>query len=309
MVRTDSNPVVVAPSPTPVRDDDSIDFAAIEHNVNRWLETPLSGFVLNTENGEEAFFSEQDRLEVVRTVRRVSGNQKLIIGGVDSPSVSETIRMSEALVGAGAELIRMRIPRLTTNICGYFEQVIPRVPAPVIVIHQMAPGLFLSSPTSIAAEPELLSDLVAYDNVFGYIGSDNLRFESRLRTLMPAEKQYWASNGSLLVPGVMMGANGACMMLGNVAPHACCDILCHGLAGDWAEAQRIQTRVLELDWQILSRRAAGLKAALNLLGYQAGLPRSPTLPCTANDLEIIRQALLSAGLLLPQDDLSNDGGR
>ena len=66
-------PIVVAPTPTPFRDDDeqSVDFDALERNVGRWLDTPLSGFVVVTANGEETMLSEAERLETVRTVASV----------------------------------------------------------------------------------------------------------------------------------------------------------------------------------------------------------------------------------------------
>ncbi|MGE0757518.1 MAG: dihydrodipicolinate synthase family protein [Pirellulaceae bacterium] len=291
-------PLVVAPSPTPFRDDDAVDYSSIERNVNRWLETPLSGFVLNSENGEEAFLSETERLEVVRTVHRVAGARKLLIAGIDNPSVTETLRLAESLVRVGAELIRIRIPRLTANVRGYFEQVIPRVSVPVIVIHQPAPGTFLSGgAASLSTSAELIGELVARDNVFGYIASADLRFESRVRTFVPANKRFWTGNGSLLLPGVAIGANGACMMLGNVAPRECVEVVRLALGGNLVDAQRLHTRLVEPDWQILSRGAAGLKAALQLLGFDVGVPRAPQARCSPDDVERIRQAMQRAGLL------------
>ena len=59
-IPSSDQPIVVAPTPTPFRDDDeqSVDFGALERNVGRWLETPLSGFVVVTANGEETMLSE-----------------------------------------------------------------------------------------------------------------------------------------------------------------------------------------------------------------------------------------------------------
>jgi hypothetical protein len=74
------DPIVVAPSPTPFRDDDSVDYEAIERNVRRWLDTPLSGFVLNSENGEEAFLSERERLEMAG---RLGLPQVVSLGALD----------------------------------------------------------------------------------------------------------------------------------------------------------------------------------------------------------------------------------
>lgn len=285
-------PIVVAPSPTPFRDDDSVDFAAIERNVARWRKTPLSGFVLNSENGEEAFLSEAEKLEIVRSVHRAGDGEKLIIGGIDNPSVTETLRFAEKLVEAGAELLRIRIPRLGGNVRGYFEQVIPRTAAPVVVIHQMAPGTFLNSGSTPGAPAELIGELVAMDNAFGYITSDNLRFEARVRLYVPPEKKFWTANGSVLLTGAAAGANGGCLMLANVFPAECREVLRLVMAGNLAAAQELQFRLVEADWRILSRGAAGLKTALNLLGYETGRPRSPSLPCDDVAVEQIRNALM-----------------
>lgn len=291
------DPIVVAPSPTPFREDDSVDYRAIERNVRRWLDTHLSGFVLNSENGEEAFLSEEERLEIVRTVHRACDGRKFIVAGVDNPSVTETLRTAEELVEVGAELIRVRIPRLTGNVRRYFEQVIPRIAVPVVIIHQPAPGTFLSGSAPIAASAELIGELVAMENVFGYIASADIRFESHVRAFAPANKRFWIGNGSLLLPGAAIGSNGGCMMLANVAPQHCQDVLRFVMDRKLPEAQALQTRLLDADWQILSRGAAGLKAALNLLGYETGVPRSPQSPCTAAETERIQLALRRAGLL------------
>ena len=286
-----SAPIVVAPSPTPFKTDDSIDFAAIEHNTSRWCETPLSGFVLNSENGEESFLSESEKLEIVRAVNRARDGKKFIVGGIDSPSVAETLRKGEQLVEAGAELLRVRIPRLAGNVRDYFEQVIPRAAAPIVIIHQMAPGTFLNSGTSPGASAELIGELVSHDNVFAYITSDNLRFEARVRLYVPQEKNFWTANGSILLTGGVAGANGACLMLGNVFPAECVQVLQLISDGNWQAAKELQFRLVEADWQILSRGAAGLKAALNHLGFQAGVPRSPQPACDELATRQIQKAI------------------
>ncbi|MDA1279103.1 MAG: dihydrodipicolinate synthase family protein [Chloroflexi bacterium] len=292
-----SNPIVVAPSPTPFKADDSVDHGAIERNVQKWLKTPLSGFVLNSENGEEQFLSEAERLEIVRTVNAARNGEKFIVGGVDSSSVTDSIRIAEALVDAGAEMIRIRIPRLTTNVSGYFEQVVPRVPAPVVIIHQMAPGKFAGGDAPVGAPAEVIGDLVDIDNVFGYIASGNVRFETRVRTFVTTEKPFWLGNGLLLLAMSAIGANGACLMFGNVAPTECHAIISSVMNGDLRAAQEIQSRCIEADYQILDRGAAGIKAALEILGYEGGAPRLPVSPVSAAEREIIRAAMQSARLV------------
>ncbi|HJP27312.1 MAG TPA: dihydrodipicolinate synthase family protein [Dehalococcoidia bacterium] len=291
------NPIVVAPSPTPFKADDSVDHAAIERNVQKWLKTPLSGFVLNSENGEEEFLSVAERLEIVRTVNKARNGEKFIVGGVDSSSVTQSIKTAGDLVEAGAEMIRIRIPRLTENVTGYFEQVVPRVPAPVMIIHQMAPGMFAGGAAPVGAQPEVIGDMIDLDNVFGYIASGNVRFEARVRNFVTSKKPFWLGNGLLLLAMSAIGANGACLMFGNVAPVECHQIISSVMNGDLATAQEVQTRIIEADQQILDRGPAGIKAALDLLGYDGGSPRSPNLPSSSEEREIIRAAMKQARLI------------
>jgi 4-hydroxy-tetrahydrodipicolinate synthase len=297
MIAEIDNPIVVAPTPTPFARNDGVDFDALQRNIERWIRTPLSGFVLNSENGEEAFLSEDEKLRIVRCVNQICGDEKLLIAGIDSPSLTDTLRLAEAFAEAGADYIRLRIPRLTDNVADYLRYTISRCSIPVYIINQPAPGMFLSSTAPRNITAELIGNVTAMDNVAGYIASADLRFEARVRTFIPAQKHFWTGTGSLLLAGAVIGADGACLMLGNVAPQECVDVLKLASKGNVAAARTIQDRLHETDWQILSRRAAGLKAALILQGFDAGVPRAPSSACSPEDIETIRQAMISAGLL------------
>ncbi len=291
------DPIVIAPSPTPFTADDQVDFGAVERNVERWLKTPLSGFMLNSENGEESFLSEQERLDIIRTVNNARAGQKFIVGGIDSPSVSESIRIAESLAEAGAELVRVRIPRLTDDVHGYFDQVIPNLPVPALLINQPAPGMFGQSLPLAAGSPEMIGAVCEMDNVYGYIAGGNIRFESMTRMHVPAEKKFWIGNGVLLLPGAAIGADGACLMFGNIAAAETIEMLTLVRDGKLAEAQEMQKRLNNADWQVLSRGAAGIKAALNLLGYEGTQPRKPSTPLSNEEVVRLKAALQEAGLV------------
>ena len=269
------DPILVAPSPTPFDKNDSVDYSAIENNVSKWLETPLTGFVLGSENGEESFLTELEKLKIVKTVSECNYGKKIIIGGVDNPSIKGTIEEAEKLVESGANMIRLRIPRNRTSVIPYFEDVLDKIPVPVLVIHQMAPGNFDKFSTQIGASPEEIGEICSHPNVFGYISSSLIRFEAKVKQHIPAEKKFWACNSIILLPEIAIGANGACMMFGNIAPQHSLDILSLAMNNQLEEAYNIHTSIIDADWHILSSGAAGLKYALDLLGYQGGLPRNP----------------------------------
>ena len=143
----------------------------------------------------------------------------------------------------------------------------------------------------------MIGAMCRLDNVFGYITDHDARFEAWVRPHIPEEKKFWICNGGLLAFGTLMGANGACMWLGNIAPKLCMDIISLGYQEKFTEARDLQVIASKLDRTIGQFGVAGVKAALGLLGYEGISPRSPTPSVTDAQLEEISSVLVEAGLL------------
>ena len=286
------DPIVVAPTPTPFDSEDRVDHDALGRNVERWLETPLSGFVLGTANGEELSLGDGEKIGIVETVSQAHGGQRFVIAGIDNPASTETLRLAEAYAKAGADMVRVRIPRPMSpvEVEAYFLKVTSESPVPVVVIHQTFTGV-------PAAPPELIGDLISLDNVFGYITDHDIRFEGRVRIYAPEQKRFWICNGGLLLAGAAMGANGTCMWLGNIAPALCRDIVAKGYDGRVTEARPLQMLASRMDGIIGQHGVAGVKAALGLLGYEGTAPRHPQSELERGDVDEIRFVLGEAGLL------------
>ena len=118
-----------------------------------------------------------------------------------------------------------------------------------------------------------------------------------MRSEVPDNRRFWICNGGLLAYGALMGANGACMWLGNVAPKLCMDIMTLGLQGKYAEARELQKSASNLDRAIIRYGTPGVKEALRLLGYEGMLPRLPVSAVDADGSLRIRAVMESEGLL------------
>lgn len=287
-----NDPIVVAPTPTPFDAQDRVDHGMLARNIERLMATPLDGYVLGTINGEEDALSEDEKAAIVATVARVAGSEKLIIAGIDNPSPLDTVRQAARYVDLGADLIRVRIPRDREpgELISYFSDVLSRTPAPVIVIHQ--------TPTrEPAAPPEVIGAICQMDNVYGYVTDHDIRFESWVRPGVPEGRKFWTCNGSLLLPGVLIGANGAMMWLGNVAPELAVQIVRLGSQGKFNPARDMQARAARLDGVIARYGVAGVKSALELQGFEGMSPRSPALAVPYEARSVIEMELREAGLL------------
>ncbi|MEC7880452.1 MAG: dihydrodipicolinate synthase family protein [Chloroflexota bacterium] len=290
------SPILVAPSPTPFTSDGKVDYQGLENNATKWLNTELTGFVLGTENGEEQLLNFEEKKDICKTVISVAKEKKLIIAGIDNPSVKGTLEDAESYIRLGVDVLRIRIPRRRDTIDKYFNEVLEKISAPVLIIHQMAPGGFANSMTTEGADPDQIGRFCSHDAVIGYIASHLVRFEMMTRKFVAKSKQFWVPNAMLMAAQILEGANGACFMLGNIAPKLCIKIMKLGLEGNYSESKKLNDSLVDVDWNILSRGAPGLKYAMDLLGYQGGDPRSPLNILDEKAKSEIKKALHISGI-------------
>ena len=160
----------------------------------------------------------------------------------------------------------------------------------------MSPGGFDSSMTTEGADPDQIGRFCDNDNVFGYIASHLVRFEMMTRKYVAKSKQFWVPNAMLMPTMSLEGANGGCFMLGNIAPKICRNIIKLSLEKNFTEAKNLNDKLVNLDWNILSRGAAGIKYALDLLGFIGGNPRKPQNNLTEFDRKSISEAIENSGI-------------
>jgi dihydrodipicolinate synthase/N-acetylneuraminate lyase len=296
MFDSSSDPIVNIPIAVPFDEADRVDHDALSLNVERWMKTPATGFLVGSQTGEEWFLSEDEKLVVARTVGQTLSEQQVLLGGIDCPSVTETLRRADAFAEAGAEMVRIRFPRGESTVESYFKQVLAKCPVPVLLMHQPEPASFGLAGRP-AASPEVLAAMTNMDNVFGYVTDHDLRFEVRVHDLVSPEKRFWICNGSIILQGTLIGCNGTTTAFSNIWPEALHTLLKLGMAGRYEEAQPLQQQIRKIDAIMLPWLAAGVKASLKLLGFEGMVPRNPVAPMPPEEIAKLEAAMRDAGLL------------
>jgi 4-hydroxy-tetrahydrodipicolinate synthase len=292
----ESDPIVNIPMVTPFGADDEVDYDAVSRNIERWLTTPAGGFLVGSQSGEEWSLSEDEKLAIVRTISETLNGERYVMGGIDCPSVTETLRRAEAFAETGAELLRIRLPRVESQVEDYFQQVLPRCPLPVLIMHQTAPQSFGLAPPP-GASPEVMGRIASLDNVFGYVTDHDVRWEVRVRWEVPEDRRFWICNGSIILHGTLIGCNGTTTAFSNIWPEALKQLLELGMAGRYEEAKPLQTHIQKIDAIMLPYLAAGIKACLKLMGFEGMELRSPTKPMPPNETAQLEVAMRDAGLI------------
>ncbi len=211
-----------------------------------------------------------------------------------SPTVASM--QAEEYAKIGADMVRVRIPKIpkeqgSESVVDYFEIVTRNSPVPVIPIHQ--PKLAMD----VDATPEEIGEITNLEGIYAYIISLNFRWESRLPPLINPQVQLWTCNGSLLMPGAMIGAEGACLFFANWAPDLCRKVISLVQLGHFDEAQIVQKSLIHADYIGMNKGVAALKAGLNLLGYKATKPRKPTPKLSIEEIKELKHAFQQAGIL------------
>ncbi|HOV66164.1 MAG: dihydrodipicolinate synthase family protein [Firmicutes bacterium] len=288
---------IFAPIPTPFVDEE-IAYDKLEENLARWGETELSGIVVLGSNGEQPYVDEDEKVELWAYARKHFRRDKLVIAGTGCESTRATIRLTKkaADVGADAALVisphyfkaNMNENALET----YYRDVADESPIPILLYNMPAnTGLNMTS--------SLIKKLCHHPNIKGVKDSSpNIVQISEILRDVPDDFAVFAGSASFLMPSLVMGAKGGTLALANVAPDLCARICLLVEQGNLEEARSVQKSLLRLNNLVTGKYGvAGLKAALDLIGYFGGLPRRPILPVGEKEKEEIRSALEELNLI------------
>ncbi|QUL99082.1 MAG: dihydrodipicolinate synthase family protein [Candidatus Fermentithermobacillus carboniphilus] len=287
---------IFAPIPTPFVDEE-IAYDKLEENLGKWGETGLSGIVVLGSNGEQPFLDEEEKIELWAFARKHFPEDKLVIAGTGCESTRATIRLTKkaADVGVDAALVitphyfkaNMKDPALEQ----YYRDVADNSPIPVLLYNM--PGN-----TGLNMTPPLVKRLSSHPKIKGIKDSSgNIVQISEIIRDVPPDFSVFAGSASFLLPALVMGAKGGTLAAANVAPDLCVKIYDLVNEGKIEEARVIQKDILALNALVTSKYGvAGLKAALDMVGYFGGLPRRPILPIGEQEKAEIRSALEKLGV-------------
>lgn len=124
---------------TPFYPEGGVYYKKIEHNVDRYSRTPISGLVVLGSTGEAVMLSDDERRDVLRVAAEVAAPDKVLIAGVGAESVVETLRLAEyaATLNYDAALVRtphFYRPQMTPEaLLAFYRTVADRSPLPVLL--------------------------------------------------------------------------------------------------------------------------------------------------------------------------------
>ena len=288
---------IYPPLTTPFQDNE-VSYDKLLDNLKIYETKKLSGYVVFGSNGESAFLTKEEKLKMIFTIREHAKSNKAIIAGTGLESISETISLSNDSAKNGADYALIITPSFYKSamnhdaLVEYYTIIADSISIPVIIYN-------VTKFTNVNIEVETIASLSKHPNIVGLKNStENIAQISEAIYNTPEDFTILAGTGSILLAAMNSGAAGGVLALANIAPDECIAIYELFNQGKMDEAQTIQKRMLAVNKAITATYGvAGLKTAMDLLGYYGGLPRKPLQRLASNQINNLKSILLNAGLL------------
>jgi 4-hydroxy-2-oxoglutarate aldolase len=127
--------------------------------------------------------------------------------------------------------------------------------------------------------PEILT-LAEHPNIIGI--KDSSGVIQRIAEVVGGASpnfQVLTGGAAVIYPALAVGARGAILALASALPEKCAEVYELFQGGKHEPAKELQLRLAQASKRIVSEAGiAGVKFAMDLRGYQGGLPRLPLLP-------------------------------
>lgn len=282
---------------TPMKEDGTINFEAFGKLIETQVQGHTDAIIAVGTSGEASTLEDDEHMEAVRyCIDKVAGRIP-VIAGTGSNNTAHAVMMSKLAQQAGADGCLVVTPYYNKatqdGLIASYTAIASAVDIPIIMYN-------VPSRTGCNIQPETAAYLGKHvDNIVAIKeASGNISQIAHTIELAEGSLDVISGNDDQIVPIMALGGIGVISVLSNVAPRFTHDMCQMCLDGDFAAARKMQIRALPLIRALFSEvNPIPVKAALNMLGIEAGIPRLPLTEMRPEHQVVLRAELENMGLL------------
>jgi 4-hydroxy-2-oxoglutarate aldolase len=287
---------IFAPVVTPFQSDElRLDY--LKFNLKKLEQTKLKGYLALGSNGEFKSLSDKEQLKVLE-VFASQKTAKIVMVGTGCESTKSTIEKSKAVFQMGFKYVSILPPsyfakRMNDDtIKEYYLKIADAIPIPLIIYN--APGFT----AGIQIAPKIVVELSQHPNIVGIKDSSPSGPGKYLNILDPDEDFFvLAGSTNFLYSSMYLGATGGILSLGNIFPDICCHFFELLIKSEFHLAKGLHFQLARLNGSISGTfGVAGVKAAMNLVGYKGGEPRHPLKALKGEEIKKIEERMITERL-------------
>ncbi len=260
---------------TPMKEDGSINYEVLGELIEYHIANDTDAIIICGTSGEAPTLDDDEHLEAIRYTIEKTAHRIPVIAGTGSNNTAHAIMMSQEAEKMGADAVLLVTPyynKATQNgLIRHFTAIANSISIPCILYNVPSRTGTNILPETAVTLAKTVPNIVAIKEASG-----NFSQVAKLASLAQGCIDIYSGNDDQIVPLCSLGGLGVISVLANVAPKETHDMVYACLEGRYEEACAIQLKAIPLIDQLFCEvNPIPAKAALNLLGWNCGIPRLP----------------------------------
>ena len=262
--------------------ENGVNISEFKRFINFQISSGVDALVVCGTTGEASTMTKKEKIDAITcAIEAVNSSTKKIpvIVGTGSNNTASSIEMSILAEKLGADGLLIVTPyyNKTTQLglIEHFKAIAQSVSVPIILYN-------VPSRTGMNIEPETCYELSKITNIIGIKeASGNISQIAKISSLCGSDFSIYSGNDDQICSILSLGGKGVISVLSNVAPQLTCSITNSFFKNAIAESLYYQFDALPLIEALFSEtNPIPVKYAINLLGFDFGIPRLPLVECS-----------------------------
>ncbi len=240
--------------------------------------------------GEASTMTEDEKIATIKCAVETSNDRVPIIAGTGGNNTSSAIKMSKIAEELGVDGLLVVTPYYNkttqTGLIEHYKAIAQEVSLPIIVYN--VPGR-----TGLNILPTTCLELSKIENIVAIKeASGNLSQVAEIANLCGDNLTIYSGNDDQILPVLSLGGKGVISVLSNIKPKLTHDMVELFSQGKINEAKELQLRSIPLIKALFSEvNPIPVKEALNIIGYNFGIPRLPLVPMSEKGKENLKEEI------------------
>jgi 4-hydroxy-tetrahydrodipicolinate synthase len=282
---------------TPFHEDESVNYEALEELLEMQIAGHTDAIIVCGTTGEPSTMTEEERTSVIKFAVEKGNKRVPVIAGTGGNNTREAVAMSKTAESLGVDGLLVVTPYYNKatqeGLFLHYKAIADAVNIPIIMYNVPGrTGLNLLPETAVRIAREC-------KNVVGIKeASGNIDQITNLAKLGRGVLDIYSGNDDEVVPIMSVGGIGVISVLSNIAPQETHDMVMEYLEGDRTKALDIQLKYLDVIHALFCEvNPIPVKAALNMMGKNAGSLRLPLTEMSEKNKAVLKAAMEEVGLI------------
>ena len=279
---------------TPFKDG-KINYDAMGNLIEWHIENKTDAIIVCGTTGESATMSDEERKTTIKFVVDKVNKRIPVIAGSGSNNTAYSVELSKYCQEVGADGLLVVTPYYNKStqdgLIKHFTTIAESVDIPIILYN--VPGR-----TGVNIKPTTVEKLSKVKNIVAIKeASGDISQVAEISRLCGDDFAIYSGNDDQIVPILSLGGSGVISVLANVLPKETHDIVEKYLSGDIEEARKLQLSLNELVSSLfIEVNPIPVKAAMNLMGLEAGELRLPLVEISETNLKVLANNMKKCGI-------------